>query len=520
MFREEAIMTLGVGAVLQKQKEALQRDFVDAGLRYFIVMESFHSGISRLLSSAIANLISNEETEISADVFESSTVLYEDYITSRRLLLCAQRDGAIGAAAEPRVIRSAATAFHECLDAWKAIKEAEQSMSPPPDSWALIYWKLTKIDPESKKLLECDTAAARLSSMKTVIEAIVPYLMLNGRFASVLQDLSHEVSLIADPTAPVRVVAQEHFLATFMIRTSTYDSQRSKFSTDAAACSVSHSTIARERAFAQTPLLGCCSPNSGICDSKLREGRDSRRRRMEKDRKILERWTIDEKSVIISYKLYAWGWLTACGCLVLGGLAVGLSVQDRIPGVDPFEITTFCWVLAGFIIVVVKSIRVENWPWSRFFRGEVLCRSVSEVTAVTGMDPQTILAILLRQEQRVGLQMRGPFGAVFEKRAADGFSIDVPMRTSTLVDGGLILVKVESVLGPALVTIRSQLWTAYNSVSAKDDNTSQKALICRDYGEPTSWGTGDNKLDLYTLCCEDLQWLRVEGIFDKEVYFT
>jgi hypothetical protein len=109
------------------------------------------------------------------------------------------------------------------------------------------------------------------------------------------------------------------------------------------------------------------------------------------------------------------------------------------------------------VLLVAKSLRVENWPWSRFFRGQVVCKSVSEVHSVTGIDTQIILAILLRLEPRMSLIKRGPFNAVFSKRGTEGFAIDIPLYTFTLIEGGLILVKVQSIVGDALIGIRSNL---------------------------------------------------------------
>lgn len=168
-------------------------------------------------------------------------------------------------------------------------------------------------------------------------------------------------------------------------------------------------------------------------------------------------------------------------------------------------------------------MRVENWPWSRFFRGQVVCRSLREVASVTGMDPQSILAILLRLEPRMTLIKRGPFNAVFSKQGADGFAIDVPFRTSTLMEGGLLLVKVQSVVGDALVGIRSDLWTRYDSVSPKGDNEKMDRVVCRDFLDPGTWSSSalrGHDLPLYTLSRSDIKWFRVVGLFEKDAYFN
>ena len=43
------------------------------------------------------------------------------------------------------------------------------------------------------------------------------------------------------------------------------------------------------------------------------------------------------------------------------------------------SITVFAWMLADFIILVVKSLVASEWPLRDFLKGCVPCRSVSEL---------------------------------------------------------------------------------------------------------------------------------------------
>lgn len=58
----------------------------------------------------------------------------------------------------------------------------------------------------------------------------------------------------------------------------------------------------------------------------------------------------------------------AAAVLVFGGIAAGITVGERLPGVDPFNITTFSWVLAAFVVLTSKSARVVSWPWWDFLQ--------------------------------------------------------------------------------------------------------------------------------------------------------
>jgi hypothetical protein len=508
-----------------KERSRWQPGRLDAEMRYFIVMKTFNLGISRLLLSVLSNLSSNEDTEMSADLFDTSVLMYEDYIMKHRLsLLCSQRDGTIGAASDQRVIESAAAAFEVCLDVWKSLGgETKDESIKSKEHWTELSWMWTELDRHDFSPRPNHIASSvDLSDMKSFITAFVPYSMVCGSFPSLLHDMSNNVSLIADPTAPVKLVRPKLFLASFTVRTSAHMSRRMNLFKVNDACDLSRSVLVHDKALARSPtrtiLSKYADEDETVSDMTLRDRRDAQRKKMGKAMEEFQTWIIDETTIVIPNKLYAWGFLSAGSLLVLGGLAMGLTVGERIDGVDPLGFTTFCWVLAGFVLLVAKSLRVENWPWSRFFRGQVVCRSVNEVHSVTGMDTQIILAILLRLEPRMILIKRGPFNAVFSKKGADGFAIDVPFNTSTLMEGGVILVKVQSLVGDALVGIRSDLWTKYDSVSPKGENAKAARVVCRDFQDPAR--LLKLKGDLYTLSSHEIQWFRVLGLFEKDAYFN
>jgi hypothetical protein len=131
----------------------------------------------------------------------------------------------------------------------------------------------------------------------------------------------------------------------------------------------------------------------------------------------------------------------------------GFFVGSRIDGVDPFNLTMFAWIIAAFIIVVCKSLRVAEWTWRDFLKGRVTCRSVRELASVTNLDEQGIIMHLLSSENELPLKFRGPYNSVFANAESEGFSVDVKPKMGTLFVSGLIILEVLTEGGSALVCL-------------------------------------------------------------------
>ncbi|KAK4113804.1 hypothetical protein N656DRAFT_767511 [Canariomyces notabilis] len=137
--------------------------------------------------------------------------------------------------------------------------------------------------------------------------------------------------------------------------------------------------------------------------------------------------------------------------LVAGGLVAGLTVGERVEGVDPFNFTMFAWILAGFIILIAKGIWVSDWPWRDFLHARVTCRSARELRRVTHLSDRELLVLLLWLEQQT-LTVSGPYNGPFTNCATgEGFSIDIPSDLKALLASGLVPVQVGTLSGPKIV---------------------------------------------------------------------
>ncbi|KAL6399221.1 hypothetical protein AUP68_17765 [Ilyonectria robusta] len=227
-------------------------------------------------------------------------------------------------------------------------------------------------------------------------------------------------------------------------------------------------------------------------------------------------WVFEENGVMVRCKLYVWTLILLCFLLVGGGVSVGVSVGERIVAVDPFNITTYCWVLAAFLLLVAKNIRVQSWAWNDFLHGRVLCKSVSELSSVTGVKEQLILAKLLEDESISFLDTRGPYNTVFRRKSKDGFSIDRPLSVWTMLISGLIMIEVESANGRGLVCLDLRRGTNHELIVSLDEHESigeTDTIYCdrlsdsKDRGDP-------NRVRLKV--GQGITWTRILGLYGNQ----
>lgn len=223
-------------------------------------------------------------------------------------------------------------------------------------------------------------------------------------------------------------------------------------------------------------------------------------------------WHIEENAIVVKKPWYVIWVMLGCAVLTIGGLMVGCFLGERLTGVDPFNITVFAWVLAGFIIVVAKSLLVSEWPWRDFLKGVVPCRSVSELQAVTKVDSQEILQYLLSRELHTILIVKGPYHRPFLRKSdGDGFSIDVKMELRTLLASGIIVVKVTGRQGPGLVCLDlrrgapGRRRVSHSDKIEEDEHT----LGCFELDEAFDEGQDVPLLKLSG------DWTRILGIYNK-----
>jgi hypothetical protein len=177
-------------------------------------------------------------------------------------------------------------------------------------------------------------------------------------------------------------------------------------------------------------------------------------RRYQKDKAKMERWVVSEDSIRVSCRLYVSIVVTIALVFLGGALAIPFTVHDRIPGVDPFNITIFSWLLSGLVLLVAKGRYVNEWPWHHFIHGHVVCRTLEEVCEASSIDEQNVLSFLLLHEWKNVLRTKGPYNGLFARKAVDtdaAFSINQPAHISTIMASGFIVLKILNITGEHLI---------------------------------------------------------------------
>jgi hypothetical protein len=221
-----------------------------------------------------------------------------------------------------------------------------------------------------------------------------------------------------------------------------------------------------------------------------------------------ESWAICEDSVRVKTTKYSTVVLIVAIVIILGSLCIPFLVHEKIKGVDPFQFVTFAWLLAGAFLVGAKSRYVEEWPWHDFLRGQIICRSVSELAHASRLKPQTILLYLLQNEFKEPLMFRGAFVGPFSQHSRvesgkDAFNIDVALDHAAALAAGFIVLKVWDKEGSHLLlhdsrgdVIHDEADLVYKGFESNKGNNGKKQHLKE---RQTRQGSEILKLERYSL---------------------
>ena len=474
---------------------------------YFVEMWFQRDPIQTLFMIIFSNLSGgNRYSGLSIDAFEISTLVYHTGFEGFPALLGQDR---ILASSASNSVRNSYTAFKILRQSTLAIKKTLQSNVLTPSggnenvrSHTELGWEWE--DKESTDAL--DDGRITLTQIREAVTFAVLLFCTQPPIATCLMQLRENFNFVNGSKVKHEDPPEADFEALYYMKTNAYEQENAAAVIDNEVKSLSQSLMAHQKLLA---LGQGVEISTGKWENRIarREAVSKRVRRFKTLGKKIESWTIDERAIVVSCWRYVAIVGITCGSLVLGGLAIGFSVHSRIKGVDPFNVTTFCWVLAGFIILIAKSVHVENWPWRDFLLGRVTCRSIRELCSVTGEDVQDVLGYLLHSEASTILITRGPYNKPFDRRGEDGFSIDVKLELRTMLLSGIVVLKVATPDGSALVCLSVRKGTRFLNFSHSHLRDKEEwHLVCFN---PPRWNQKkDAKLSIM-----NLGWNKVLGLY-------
>jgi hypothetical protein len=506
---------------------------------YFIQRYRSRNGVWKVFRSLLLSLRGhNRLMTTSRTVFEVCSMTYENGFNNFPTLIFQDRTECFIASSDSNVVDTGHAAFDllnisVCQVDERIRKERKQTSSTSNSSINIqrpgssvptnLSWNHSNSNPDAKLGVESEERRVYLESMNDIISILVPLQLSSPKVAKALYAYVRAVMFTASKTQRLddMVPYQRNKLkAFFSLSTDEYQMLAGERK-DLGVSSLSKALMTREKLLA-SKQVGLLSHKLTTTDLKrtreeLQQIRQEERTQIKKRQKEIEiandrmsEWVFEENGVRVKCGLYVWTIVFICLVLVVSGIIIGLTVHTRVPGVDPFNITTYLWVMAGFIIYAAQSVRVENWVWRDFLLRRVLCRSISELHSVTRIDEQLILAKLLHDEDTSILKTRGPYNCPFLRKSEDGFSIDKPLSMWTMLLSGLIMVQVQTPRGPALVCLDVRKGTS-GVIEEENMPTEEEKYIYCDTLESHDKKRGTERR--LRLKYGQLGWHRVDGLY-------
>ncbi|KAH8894368.1 hypothetical protein GQ53DRAFT_793220 [Thozetella sp. PMI_491] len=514
----------------------------EADIASFCVNQNkYRSGINTALKYILGSLRIMNVSGLPSTTYEVCVVVYEIGFEGFKTVLFQDKDLEYSASSSRDVLNTAQAAL-TILDQVLGNMKKHQKPAKGPGNTApdelrtTVQWAYRELsDPLGTvdyAKLSNDIKSIELNTLGDIITAMVPLITTSPIMLAGFTNFRTMIALTGGVRDVVKPFRDGQFGAFCRLYTNEFDKEAK-----------SREILRLSKAFKDQSLSRCrlLTHGKGRWGAKIWDSNTSSEgdlscevlERLGEHSEEMDQWVIDEKSVTISCRFYVISVMAFALTLGCGGLAIGFTLGQRIDGVDPFNLASYTWVLAAFVLLICKSILVENWNWSDFLRLRVRCRSVSELAATTGVNEQLIIAKLLHDDCGDGILLtRGPFNSVFRRQTDDsnGFSIDRPVSAGTLMLSGLALLKVVTPRGHAIACLDYRRGTFLTVVEHQGKHEKSR-LICDDVNRLNKDNTskrwrswrGPEPVRLHLGKAEDFMWKRVQGLYDfngADVVFT
>lgn len=536
---------------------------------YFEKCRNYHRSLVELLEGVLSHFRGTKLTQAFSTSYEVCSMVYETGFERFRTLVFQDGEQNFSGTSDTNIVNYAGNAFYLLDQAFHHVRyNADRAQANRPTTGSqhgsdresvgtMISWKYAVEASEDVPDSSHGQTPTRLElkSMSNVITLLVPLLLsepsivvnVSAFFGCIAYNKymrQHSLPTNRAQTTSFSLVVYPQYTGHCSVSTSDHRSRQDLILSHDGPRSLSNALMRNNYLYSGHPTspyrvettnlatgpngktTGSATPEPNVLDQI-----QSRREELDCLGERMESWIYEEGGVMVKCKTYVASTMLSALLLAASGLAVGVTLGPRISAVDPFNLTTYCWALAAFVILVAKSVRVREWSWHDFLHCQVLCRSVSELASVTGIDEQLILAKLVQVERNSILETRGPFNKVFDgNKSADGFSIDRPIGMWAMLLSGLIMIEVESLDGRRLVcldlrrgtklgTVENQtkvyfqcLYSKQGEIPASTERTERREVLEEE---------GTNMKSQVQLKRGELTWTRALGLYsNKDAFFV
>lgn len=417
----------------QGEKEVNFPDDRDLDYSYYSWKLHMRENLFNLVRRVLGNLVAEKSHSTRSPAFEVRTLMYRGVLDNTLRHLTVQQDRTIEICSENIDLRRSYCALHLLLFNAQRIPVA---MAPSEGVKFHWYIKRTKVsDPNIKSVVttQLDDIVSMLVPLSLVGSSRLVNLLDNPSFQEYFDD--GRPSAMPDQFSLDDCLRIEFSLSSRQGRINTLG----RFGTT--MIPASRSPLITSIEDIDNEIEECDISDRDLYEVTLKKNAIKVLRDYQAKTGEFKTWAVTEDSVRVRTPTYSFIVLTVGIGIIAGALTVPFLVKEGIPGVDPFQFVTFGWLLAGAFLVLAKSRYVENWPWHDFLRGQIVCRSVSELAVASRVKEQAVLLYLLHYEFRNPLVYGGPYHGIFRRRAkggARGFDINVPTSHAAVLAAGFI----------------------------------------------------------------------------------
>ncbi|KAH7304219.1 hypothetical protein B0I35DRAFT_445714 [Stachybotrys elegans] len=466
-----------------KELEAFTKQSgVDEDTGYFVRMNIANNWTSSALMHILQELKTNFVRDLPSDCFDICSVVYEagTVACTVPVLIHQDRGAELSGTNNMNLIQYSYIGFWLASQAAMAFDEAHGTKPTPYSSSSTVTFELQSDEPEKMR----NPVEVRLHSFSEALHILIPLLCTTPHFTEILK------TSITELRGVLCIDVEEHllpkaprFTGFVSLKTPKYKSMNTGFDLQSLTGSV---LVEKNRHAALALSYTTQVWDQASASQREYQVQDIKARQTQLAKKASD-WEFEETAIRVNCGRYVYTVLGVCTVFAVGGLMLGIFlgtfVQDSsiaLQGVDPFGFTSYAWIIAAFIMLVAKSVRVVEWPWRDFLLRRVTCRTLSELRAVTGIGEQDLLTYLITTEYENVLVTKGPFNSIFTRRDAQGFSIDCKPEMRTLLASGIIFVKVLVGKEPALVCLDLRAGSTKGRSSIRHSGSmSSDDIFCR-----------------------------------------